>query len=108
VCIAGESAACNKALQQYTSDREQYLKKYGESHCQVDGDCRLVFEDNSCVSNCGEALPVSTASFFESNIQPDATACNNACLGLSGKPDCMEQVAVCSNGLCVAVPRGSP
>jgi hypothetical protein len=82
------------------------LGKYGSSPCKVDGDCQLVFENNACVSNCGEALPVSTAGFFETNIAGDAQACNMACPGFGGPPPCLQQVAVCSNGTCTALPAG--
>jgi hypothetical protein len=59
-----------------------------------------VFEHNACVTNCGEALPVSTAGFFESGIQSFADACDASCPPLP-LPPCAAFVAVCSNGLCV-------
>jgi hypothetical protein len=104
VCMMGVSQACNQAQDQYNRDRKQFLDKYGSSRCAADAECRLVFEDNACESNCGEALPVSTANLFESNIQADADKCDGVCPALSGKPDCTPLVPVCSNGLCVALP----
>jgi hypothetical protein len=102
ICVAGVSALCNKAQLVYQSDRKAMLEKYGMSGCMIDGDCRLVFESNACVSSCGVALPVSTAGFFETNIQGDANACDSACPPLLSPP-CVPLTAVCSNGMCTAV-----
>jgi hypothetical protein len=106
VCVNGFSQDCNTAESQYSTQRQAYLEKYGSTPCKQDTDCRLVFEQNSCVSNCGEALPVSTAGLFESNIASLAMACNAACPPIPSPP-CVPQVAVCSNGSCTTVPAGS-
>jgi hypothetical protein len=104
-CVMGFSQACNTAQAQYSTNRQALLEKYGEPACKQDSDCRLVYEGNACVSNCGEALPVVTAGSFEMNISSEAAACDAACPPIP-KPPCVQQVAVCSNGMCTAVPGG--
>jgi hypothetical protein len=103
VCVMGFSQDCNTAEAQYSMQRQAFLGKYGSIPCKVDSECRLVYEQNSCVFNCGEALPVSTAGFFETNIAPLAMACDAACPPIA-PPPCLAQVAVCSNGSCTTVP----
>jgi hypothetical protein len=103
VCLPGVSQACNTAETQYSNSRTALLDKYGSTPCQTDADCRLVFENNSCVHNCGEALPVVNASNFETNLASLAMACNASCPP-TAVPPCAVQVAVCSNGRCSAIP----
>ncbi|HVU53309.1 MAG TPA: hypothetical protein VHL80_21640 [Polyangia bacterium] len=105
VCVMGFSQACNTAQTSYSRDRQAYLEKYGSTSCKQDADCTLVFESNACVANCGEALPAASAGFFQSNIAPDAMACDASCPPLA-LPPCVPQVAVCSNGRCATVPKG--
>jgi hypothetical protein len=103
VCVPGYSQACNTAEANYSRDRQQYIQKYNSVPCNHDSDCLLVSEANSCVSNCGTALPVLTAMSFLGNISSDAMACNAACPP-TPPPPCVQQVAVCSNGTCTTVP----
>jgi hypothetical protein len=104
VCVMGFSQACNTAQSNYATSRQAFLQKYGSFPCKQDSECRLVFEENSCVFNCGEALPVTTAVDFETNISGYAAACNMACPP-NPAPPCLPQVAVCSNGTCTSVPQ---
>jgi len=104
-CVMGFSQACNSAQSQYVGNRQALLEKYGEASCKQDSDCRLIFETNACVSNCGEALPASTANNFVTNMAGLAMACNQSCPPIA-TPPCAPQVAVCSNGRCTAVQSG--
>ena len=85
--VMGVSQACNTVTTQYTTNRAAMLDKYNSTPCKIDTDCRLVFEGNACVTNCGVALPISTASFFESNIAGLAMACNASCPALPPPED---------------------
>jgi hypothetical protein len=105
VCVKGVSQACNAAQASYASNREAMIQKYGSTPCKIDSECKIVYETNACVTNCGVALPVSTAGFFESNIESWAAACNAACPA-KPLPPCLALSAVCSNGLCTLVPHG--
>ena len=104
-CVMGFSQACNAAMAQYQGERQAYLSKYGEAPCKQDTDCGLVFESNACVSTCGVALPVSTASFYANNLIPAAMTCDASCPPLP-PPPCARLNAVCSNGMCTALPAG--
>ena len=103
ICVMGPSAACTKAQQAYGDSRASLLMKYSEAGCMVDSDCRLVFEANNCVSSCGTALALTEASFFTSNIASETQACDMSCPPIVSAP-CAPLTAVCSNGLCTAVP----
>jgi hypothetical protein len=109
VCVAGSSQACNQAETAYQQLRKGSLEKYGASSCKADSDCKLVFENNSCVSSCGVALEVTVAGFFESNLASFANDCNQSCPMPDVAP-CAPLVAVCSNGLCTTAgaPLGFP
>jgi len=105
VCVAGPSKACNDLRTQMQGLRKSLLAKYDATPCNVDADCTLVVEQNACVTNCGVALPVSTAPLFTANLEMLAIACDDACPPLA-VPPCAPEVAVCSNGLCTALPAG--
>ena len=107
-CAQGStSATCTKAQAAYQELRQELLAKYGTFPCKTDGECQLVVEDNACESNCGEALSTTTAGDLTSNIQSDATVCDSVCQPLA-RPPCPRLVAVCSNGVCAAVPASGP
>jgi hypothetical protein len=104
VCFRGLTAACTKAEQAYADSRASLLMKYSEAGCNVDADCKLVFEANNCVSSCGTALALTEASFFTDNIDSETQACDMSCPPIVSAPCAPLTVAVCSNGLCTAVP----
>jgi hypothetical protein len=101
VCVM--DSACDQALAQYGTDSQAFLQKYNSFPCKLDTDCQLVFpQGNACDFNCGEALPVVTASDFEMNIANDVMACSATCTLEKAPPPCPPHVAVCSNGTCAA------
>jgi hypothetical protein len=105
VCVMGVSQACNQAQAAYDRDRAILLDKYGSSQCMVDADCVLVAEANACEQHCDVALPVSTANFYVENfLKPDGAKCDASCPPIF-LPACQPFVAVCSNGLCTALPK---
>jgi hypothetical protein len=105
-CVDGFSKACNDAMSSYNSFRTSALDKYGSAGCNIDSDCMFFSEQNACVTNCGEALPVSTFGNWDGNIKNFAAACNAACPPKPLLP-CAHFVAACSNGKCVTVPGGT-
>jgi hypothetical protein len=102
-CVTGFSKACNDAMTTYNGQRMIMLDKYGSAGCNIDSDCMFFTEHNACVTNCGEALPVSTYGSWDQNIQGLADSCNAVCPP-KPLPSCAHFVAVCSNGKCVAAP----
>jgi hypothetical protein len=106
-CVMGVSMQCNGAQAAYGAQRSALLEKYSAPSCMVDSDCTLVYESNACVSNCGEALPVATASSFTMNLMTLAGACDMACPPKAAPP-CALLTAACSNGKCTTVPGLHP
>jgi hypothetical protein len=109
VCVAGPSQACNRAQRDYQETRMGLLEKYAASSCQIDSDCKLIYESNNCERNCGEALEVSVAGFLNYNLSNLADDCNRSCPP-SVAPPCAPLGAVCSNGVCTTAvgPPGFP
>jgi len=104
-CLPNEfSSSCQKALDEYQTDRQQMIEKYGSLPCKVDEDCVLVAESNRCHEGCLLSFPKATASFFSQNQHTLDMQCSLC--PMPTIPPCVSSVALCSNGQCVlGVPR---
>jgi hypothetical protein len=101
--VSGVTPACQDARAAYANNRMTLLSKYGSVPCHADTECATVVEFNGCVSNCGIPLPVSTTSFFTTNLQTDADRCDAVCPPPLAIPCPMVGVG-CVNGLCQSGP----
>jgi hypothetical protein len=102
-CMPGmNDSACTAGRQTYAADRAATVEKYTEGGCMSDDDCALFYENNQCAWTCGTAINADLVMDATSNLDSAATIDCGTCPPNAVAPPCALQVALCSNGKCVA------